>query len=393
MADEKLTALTEETSPEAEDLTYLVNDPSGTPGSRKVTLQSLSESTLFNLASMFRQALINGNFDIWQRNTTFTNPAHGDYTADRWIVRNALGTPPANIVNSRQALTPGDIQGADWFYRIVPDGEGTPAANDYYGIDQIIENGVRYLNGDGKYLTISFWARSSNAGRKIGTFLELSYGSGGSPSTVERLTGDAFTLTTSWQKFTHTIAMSTLAGKTFGTNRDDVISLRLWCNWNTTWDERFGESSSQGFTTSETIDIAQVQINAGETALAFQPQSYADELNRCRRYYIKFISETAYQSWGVGAGVNTNTVNIPIIFPVEMRTTPTLVTTGTASNYGINSGSGTVANSAIPSLSDHKGKYGADLYFTSTGNITAEQFYLCQANNTVGAYLAFSAEL
>jgi hypothetical protein len=38
MADTKLTALTADTSPTSDDLTYVVNDPAGTPGSKKVTL-------------------------------------------------------------------------------------------------------------------------------------------------------------------------------------------------------------------------------------------------------------------------------------------------------------------------------------------------------------------
>jgi len=40
MADEKLTALTEETTPTSDDLIYLVDDPDGSPASRKTTLGS-----------------------------------------------------------------------------------------------------------------------------------------------------------------------------------------------------------------------------------------------------------------------------------------------------------------------------------------------------------------
>jgi hypothetical protein len=41
MADEKLTALTAETAPTTDDLVYLVNDPGGSPVSRKVTVANL----------------------------------------------------------------------------------------------------------------------------------------------------------------------------------------------------------------------------------------------------------------------------------------------------------------------------------------------------------------
>jgi hypothetical protein len=41
MADQKLTALTEDTAPTTDDLVYTVTDPAGTPASRKVTLVNL----------------------------------------------------------------------------------------------------------------------------------------------------------------------------------------------------------------------------------------------------------------------------------------------------------------------------------------------------------------
>lgn len=41
MADTKLTGLTAITSASLDDLLYLVNDPSGTPASRKITLENL----------------------------------------------------------------------------------------------------------------------------------------------------------------------------------------------------------------------------------------------------------------------------------------------------------------------------------------------------------------
>lgn len=44
MADSKLTALTEDTAPTGDDIVYVVNDPAGTPASRKVKLSNLRNS-------------------------------------------------------------------------------------------------------------------------------------------------------------------------------------------------------------------------------------------------------------------------------------------------------------------------------------------------------------
>ena len=41
MADKKLTALTEDISPTTDDIVYVVNDPSGTPAGKKVSLANL----------------------------------------------------------------------------------------------------------------------------------------------------------------------------------------------------------------------------------------------------------------------------------------------------------------------------------------------------------------
>ena len=45
MADQKLTALTALTSPSTDDLLYIVDDPLGTPASRKITLANLLGAT------------------------------------------------------------------------------------------------------------------------------------------------------------------------------------------------------------------------------------------------------------------------------------------------------------------------------------------------------------
>ena len=41
MADSKLTDLSEDTAPTTDDIVYVVNDPTGTPGDKKVTLANL----------------------------------------------------------------------------------------------------------------------------------------------------------------------------------------------------------------------------------------------------------------------------------------------------------------------------------------------------------------
>jgi len=69
------------------------------------TLGDAIDTSVWNVG--FGQAgknkIINGDFGIWQRGTTFTNLTAGAYSADRWIVQTSNNT----IDVSRSTFTPG----------------------------------------------------------------------------------------------------------------------------------------------------------------------------------------------------------------------------------------------------------------------------------------------
>src|SRR5690242_1900261 len=154
---------------------------------------------------MSRQAIINGNFDIWQRGTSFVNPS-GGYTADRFAVDiGAGGTLPTTLTHSQLQLTSGELDGSFYAYRLTTDGAGSGfTGGAHYFLQQFVENGTRFLCGAGKSVTVSFYARSSIANEKLGLSPAQFYGSGGSPSPAEvDLPGTNFTLSSSWKRYTH----------------------------------------------------------------------------------------------------------------------------------------------------------------------------------------------
>ena len=82
-----------------------------------------------------------------------------------------------------------------------------------------------------------------------------------------------------------------------------------------------------------TWDITGIQFEVGDTATSFEYRNHAEELRRCKRYY-----QTADYSTLMGSLAGA--VGTPkILFEVEMRATPTSVTT----EYGGN-GNGTFRN-------------------------------------------------
>lgn len=263
---------------------------------------------------MHGQAIINGNFDVWQRGASFSKPWHLTFLADRWRVVNAYFEEPALTV-SKQELLPGDVPYSSSFLRINVSGPGNNFnANGYaeHGIRQDIENGTRFLCRDGKGVTLSFYARSNIPNKKIAAYAFQNYGTGGSPTPQENVFGKVFTLTPQWKRYTVVLTTYTLEGKTFGTNNDDALIIMIDELWGASTGWFFGTNVEENYSAAGSIDIAQVVVNVGKFPTMFAPKSISDELLACQRYFqIR----------------STNNVN-PIDLRPSMRKTPTISGTG-----------------------------------------------------------------
>lgn len=323
-------------------------------------------------SSMARQAIINGNFDVWQRGTSLVWTDGGPLLADRWaFYPTADGGTLPTITLSRQAITPGELDNSFYFHRVNVNGAGSSlGANSIAQLLEKIEYGTRYLCGNGKKVTVSFWAKSDIADKKLGVSLYQNYGTTGSPSAEEIITGEAFTLTSSWAKYTHTFTTNTLSGKTFGTSLNDWLGLQFSFMWGSTKGTALGLGSAETFVGSGNIDIAQVQLCAGEVALPFMPKDYGQELLDCSRYYqITRISGIAY---------DTGFISPACSFSPPMRTSPTSYTfydgiggNGTANQLARLGG----ANATVSSLDAIEiGSYGIG-YINKTGAFVAGGHY------------------
>lgn len=281
-----------------------------------------------------RNVIINGNFDIWQRGTSFT--AAGVYTADRWV--NEWGTGGAGTV-SQQSFTLGqtDVSGEPtFFYRQ----DKTTAGSSEGRIDQRIED-VRTFSGE--TATVSFYAKAASGATWDIDFVQ-DFGTGGAPSGDVSITSQPISVTTSWQKFTLQFAITSISGKTIGTALNSFLALR------------FRSPDSATFT----LDIARVQVELGSAGTPFERRTLVVEMEMAQRFYTKTFALSVTPAEGVGLagsliGHGTlSAVGEPWVnwqFPTPMRTAPTVVLfnvrgAGTDGEWDDNSASSSAGASA-----------------------------------------------
>lgn len=265
----------------------------------------------------FRNRIINGDFLIWQRGSSQTSSGYG--SDDRWFNANTGSTK----THSFQAFTLGqtDVPGEPTaFSRTVV--TSVAGASNFVIKQQRIE-GVRIAAG--QTVTLSFWAKA-DTNRPIAIDLAQLFGTGGSPSSaVIGIGAQKFTLSASWQRFTATIAVPSISGKTLGSNGDDSLELTFWFDAGSTFNSRTATLGQQ----SGTFDIARVQLEVGGVATPFEVRHGAVELSLCQRYFHTTVGSTygatVFRSATSGnfGGVQPFMLRHPV--PMSSAATPSVV--------------------------------------------------------------------
>jgi hypothetical protein len=153
-----------------------------------------------------------------------------------------------------------------------------------------------------------------------------------------------------------------------------------------------GHNSNHFSSTSNTFHFTGVQLEIGDVATAFEREDIGTTLAKCQRYYYRINEGSAYQRFLVGSCQGSSSANGTVPFPVEMRSSPTLETTGTSSQYAVYAGDSVSACGSGPSInSAGTNKNVANLSFPAS--VTNGQAGELIANNNTSVYLAFAAEL
>ena len=268
------------------------------------------------LAGM-RNAIINGNFDHWQRGTSQTTAGHD--STDRWRLNVA-----STINFSRQAFTFGQTSvpgNPDYFARYQV--TAAPVSTNNNNLQQRIE-GVSTFAGE--QVSVSFWAKA-DAAKSIWVGHFQYFGTGGSPSAVSNTSGQVFTLSTSWARYSLTTTLPSVSGKTLGSNGDDYLSVHFIIS-----NASAGEAWSAIPAQTITFDIAQVQLEPGPVATPFERRPIGTELSLCQRYFNKSYAvgtnpgtaTTSGQLAGSFAAAGSGSMHSIVRYPVVMRSTATV---------------------------------------------------------------------
>jgi hypothetical protein len=218
----------------------------------------------------FRNKIINGDMRIWQRGTSFTNPANVSisYTADRMVSARANWT--TGITTSQSTDVPVGFQ-----YSLKQQRTAGNTSAETLQLHYTAETSDA-ISLQGKEVTFSFYAKSgsnftgSNINASIVTSNNIDQNYLASQNVI---VSNNNTLTTTWTRYTVT-----------GTVPSNATQWRVSLFWTPV-----GTALAD-----DTIYVTGLQLEVGPTATPFEYRPIGTELALCQRYYEKsFDTDTA----------------------------------------------------------------------------------------------------
>jgi len=214
--------------------------------------------------------VINGGFDVWQRNTSFTSLSYYQDYADRW-----MGDAFNNTGNtiSRQSATASEPFFR--FLRFQRNASNTGTGSRRVGTVFESQN-TAFMSG--QEVTLSFYMRKganwSPATDTVTSYIFTGTGTDGSMSsglgsawTGYAAQSQSNTITTSWVRFTHTVTLSATA-------------MQVGINFVTP--AAVGTAGA-----ADSWDISGIKLELGSVATPFMNKGFGQELAACQRYYSK----------------------------------------------------------------------------------------------------------
>ena len=327
-----------------------------------------------------KNALYNGDMQIWQRGTLFPNGGGGgaaNYTADRWNAtryassENDVGREDANYLGFRYCL------------RSARGGGDTATTARF--VHQVLEQKDTWKLR-GKHVTFSFYLRVGSGFN--GGLVKSSITYHTDSAREERFYYNQFingnnthsriehkSLSTDWQRFTHT---------TYIPDNAQQVGVAIESN------ENLPNAVSADY-----FEVTGCQLEVGKNATEFEHRSYGEELALCQRYYWE-IGSYANNNWAVIAtfiGGSSTRAFGSIPTPVTMRAHPVV----TFSQLNLRSSSTfTVTNLFRYSQTGRNAEYNGLAFEANTASgLTDGAVYRLNIQNVSGTsgYIRLNAEL
>ena len=227
-----------------------------------------------NTGFAFKNRIINGAMSVWQRGTSFTNPAVAGnfYTADRWGVNRASDVTGATVSQSTDVPS-----GFQYSLKLQRTAGNTSTAGLYLFNSNETVN-TRDLAGQS--VTISFWVKTGANYSGGALSVQGNWGTGTDQRVYAYTGSTAFINTT--QAITSTWTRYSFTG-TVGASSTEVGFQFFWTPTGTAGAD-------------DSVYITGVQLEAGSTATSFDYRPYGTELALCQRYYQKTYNQSVVPS-------------------------------------------------------------------------------------------------
>lgn len=300
--------------------------------------------------------IINGDFAVAQRGTSADGTSA--YLIDRWKKQAATTgnvavsqdtDAPAGFINSQKMLASG--------------------ASSFFQTGQQIEY-KNFYPLLGKAASLSFYYKSD-----VDVIIRIRTGTSTADSVVLFTSSVASTATVSpsadWVQYVHNFSVAT-----------NVTSLSI-------------EFATGTLANTDFVFLAGVQLEQGtfdaNSIAPFQHESFGDNLARCQRYLYDPLRGTtdAFGVLALGVCLSTTVCRTVIFAPAEMRTTPTIVTSGAIEVAGDSFGP-TVTSTAV---SGRTGTQAMEVQFNVGSGLTSGEGAIVRRENNASTTFRLDAEL
>jgi len=341
----------------------------------------------------FKNRLINSAMVIDQRNAgAVKTPVDGEYVLDRW---RSNVSQASKLTIQQSSTAPSGFSNS---LLVTSTSAYSVGSSDYFFISQLIEGfnfaDMAWGTASASTITISFWVRSSLTGTFGGA---LRNGTSNYSYPFSYTISSANT----WEQKTVTIVGPT-AGTWIGATNGVGVQVHFGLGMGSTYSGTAGSWASANYasatgatsvvgTNGATFYITGVQLEKGSTATSFDYRPYGTELALCQRYAIVYGRDQTYNEiGGTGWAYSATKTNVPVAPPVQMRSTPTVSTSG---NFQLSDAASATAITAIAIITQQSSSLIASLEATVASGLTTFRPYRIETNNSTTANVVLSSEL